>query len=366
LRGPAEADLAVNEPKTEKTPWDAVDRLIDAMSVDQVVEHGLGPLAARRWHARGRQLPVQLAREERAAKASNLVAPTLLARIRDAVDGPLVLFKGPELSRRYPGRARRFGDLDLLPEDAEQAQAALLAAGFRLQDRDWPPAGYHAERRPHYHLHPLEWPGVALRVEIHKTVKWPDGVRPPSNESIFRDAMPAPGVDGLLVPDRAQHAVLLASHAWGEIAFRRLRQLVDIVAFLEDGIEANLLEEAAAAWGFRRGWLSSVEVCRWMFYGEEKPTSVRIWARHLETLRDPRVFEMHVQAWLAPFWMVAPPKAAQLAVAALTHDFRPEIGQTWGDKLRQTARALTHPFSSKSEHTKRSGARWWQKPRNGA
>lgn len=333
------------------------------MSAEQVCEQGLGPLAAHRWRAAGRPLPLALQREERAANAANLVAPTLLKIIRDATDGPLVLFKGPELSRRYPGRARRFGDLDLLPEDAERTQAALLAAGFRLQDRDWPPAGYHATRRPHYHLHPLEWPGLPLLVEIHNHVKWPEGVRPPSSESIFAAAVPASGVDGLLLPDPAQHAILLASHAWGEIVFRRLRQLVDIVAFLEDGMDPARLEAAADAWGFRRGWRSTVDVCRWLFYGAEKPLSVRIWARHLETLREPKVIEMHLQEWLAPYWMMPPPTATRIAAAAVTRDLRPAIGQTWHDKLRQTARALRHPTSSKSEHTRRSGRRWWEKPR---
>ncbi len=338
------------------TFWESVDRLLDVLPADLVCDHGLGPLAARRLRATGRPLSQQLVREERAAAASNLVAPSLLRRIREAVEGPLVLLKGPELSRRYPDRARRFGDLDLLPEDAERAQAALLAAGFRLQDRDWPPEGYHATERPHYHLHPLEWPGVPLRVEIHKHVKWPDGVQPPANSDIFASAVPSVvGVPDLLTPAPAQHAVILASHAWGEIPFRRLRQLVDIRAFIEGGPNPAELRAAAAAWGFERGWQSALDVCAWKFEGGPEPRSVRLWARHLQEVREPTVLEMHVQEWLAPFWMMPPATATRLAATAVTRDFRPQIGQTWGDKLAQMGRALRHPFSSKTEHDRRSG-----------
>ena len=334
--------------------WDALDRVLDRLTPEAACEHGLGPLKARRLRALGEPSTEQLVREERAAGASNLVAPSLLARIRERVEGPLVVFKGPELSRRYPDRARRFGDLDLLPADAEAAQAALLDAGFVLQDRDWPPEGYDDVRRPHYHLHPLEWPGVPLRIEIHKSVKWPDGVAPPPNEDVFRHAVPT-AVPGLLTPDPAQHAILLATHAWGEIPFRRLRPLVDIMAFVEDGIDPARLRAGADAWGFARGWQSSLDVCAWMFAGAEKPLSVRTWARHLEELRDPTVVEMHLQEWLAPFWMMPPPTAARLAAVAVTRDFRPELGQTWGDKLRQIGRAVRHPFSSKTAHDARSG-----------
>ena len=343
-------------PSSPSDLWAAVDRIVDRLSPEQACDHGLGPLAARRRRELGRPLTEQLVREERAAGAANLVAPSLLARVREAVDGRIVVFRGPELSRHYPGRARRFGDLDLLPEDAERTQAALLAAGFRLQDRDWPPEGYHDTRRPHYHLHPLEWPGVPLRIEVHRHVKWPDGVTPPANEDILGNAVAAEnGVPGVLVPDPAQHAVLLASHVWGEIPFRRLRQLIDILAFVDGRIAPERLSAAADAWGFRRAWQSTLDVCAWMFAEAPKPLSVRTWARHLETLRDPTVVEMHVQEWLAPFWMMPPWTASRLATAAVTRDFRPEIGQTWGDKLAQIGRAFRHPFSSKTEHDRRSG-----------
>jgi hypothetical protein len=346
------------------TLWSAVDHLLERLGDDESCEHGLGPLAARHRRALGQKLPERLVREERAAMSSNLLAPTLLARARAAYQGQLVLVKGPELAVRYPDRARRFGDLDLLPADAEEAQAALLAAGFKLQDRDWPPPGFDDIRKPHYHLHPLEWPGLALRLEIHKHVKWPEGQRPPSNEEIFEAAVPASiGIAGLTVPDPAQHAVILASHAWGEVPMRRLRQLVDVMAFV-DGHDREQFRRVARRWGFEPGWQTSLAVADWLFSGAPKPLAVRTWARYLETLREPTVMEMHLQEWASPFWMVPPHRAVRLAAAAVARDVRPEIGQTWSDKLVQTLRALRHPLSPKSEHDRRSGRGAWRRDKH--
>jgi hypothetical protein len=342
------------------TFWSSVDRLIDRLGADESCEHGLGPLVARRTRLLGKPLPDRLAREERAAMSSNLVASTLLARARAAYDGPLVLLKGTELSRLYPDRARRFGDLDLLPGDAERAQTALLASGFRLQDRDWPPEGYDDVKKPHYHLHPLEWPGLALRIELHKHVKWPEGLRPPSNDEIFAAAVPAGvGIEGLTTPDPVQHAVILASHAWGEVPMRRLRQLVDVMAFVENRDRAPI-RRVARRWGFAPGWQTTLAVADWLFADAPKPLAVRTWARYLEALREPTVVEMHLQEWASPFWMVPPRRAVSLSAAAVARDVRPEIGQTWRDKLTQMLRALRHPLSSKSDHDRRSRRGAWR------
>lgn len=335
--------------------WSAVDRLLERLDSVAIRGHGLGPLAAYRLRSLGRVPDEELCREERAAAAAHLVAPALLARARAAYDGRLALVKGPEVALRYPGRARRFGDLDLLPDDAEAAQAALLAAGFRLQDRDWPPVGYDEQRRPHYHLHPLEWPGLALRIEVHKRVKWPKGLEPPRTAEILEAAVPSSlGIDGLLVPDPLHHAVLLASHAWGEVAMRHLRELLDVAVFVADD-DRDELARVAGRWGFGRGWNTTVAVGDWLLRGGPEPLAVRVWARYLRSLRDPNVLEMHVQEWLAPFWLAPPRQALQRLGAALARDLRPEPDQTWREKGRQTVRAILNPLTPASEHRRRSG-----------
>lgn len=343
--------------------WPAIDRALDRLDVDSLSKHGLGPLAAHRLQMLGRQVDDRLLREQRAAGAAHLVAPTLLARARNAYDGQLIMLKGPEVTARYPARSRRFGDIDLLAGDADAAQAALLAAGFRLQDRDWPPPGYDLDRHPHYHLHPLEWPGLALCVEVHKSVKWPKGLKPPRSEEIAEAAVPSSlGIDGLLVPDPRHQAVLLASHAWGEVVMRHLRELLDVTLFAHDADRAELAR-IAASWGFQPGWRTTVSVPDWLFYGEPEPSAVKVWARYLRTLREPTVAEMHIQEWLAPFWLVPPRRALRKTAAAVGRDLRPEPNQTWGEKLRQTWLAVRHPLAAESAHDRRS-RRAGTRPRN--
>jgi hypothetical protein len=359
LPNPQNDSVEVAEPRQVPepwaVPWPIVDRLLARLDVGAICDHRLGPLAAYRRRLLGQEVPEQLRREERAAATANLVAPALLARARDAYDGTLVVLKGPEVTSRYPGRARRFGDLDLLPADAEKAQEALLAAGFRLQDRDWPPEFYDEVHRPHYHLHPLEWPGLALRIEIHKHVKWPEGLAGPSNAEIFEAARPGtPTIDGLLVPDPSHHAVLLSSHAWGEVPMRHIRELMDILAFV-DGTGRDEAARVAKRWGFRRGWETTLSVADWLLHDAPEPVAVKLWARYLRGLREPTVIEMHLQEWLAPFWMAPPKSAVRFAAAAVARDLVPGPDQTWPDNARQILRALAHPFSSKAEHDLRSG-----------
>ena len=93
------------------------------------------------------------------------------------------------------------------------------------------------------------------------------------------------------------------------------------------------------------------------YWSEPEPRLVGVWARYLRDLREPNVLEMHVQEWLSPFWLTTPRAAARKAFRAVLRDLSPEPDQTWGGKLRQTIRALTHPRSSTSEHYVRSGYR---------
>jgi hypothetical protein len=348
--------------------WEGVNRLLERLTPELAAEHGLGPLAARQRRLAGAEVPEHLLQEERAGRAATLVAPALLKRAREAYDGPLLLVKGPELVARYPDAARRFGDLDLVAGDAEEAQAALLAAGFRLQEhKAWPPEGYDDVRRPWYHLHPLEWPGLALRIEIHKHVRWPEGLRPPRNEELFEAAVPSVvGVEGLLTPHPDHHAVLLVSHTWSEHPMSKLRQLLDVLAFVGDR-DREELRRLAARWGIERGWTSTFAVGDWLFRRAPEPRLVGIWARYLRELREPTVFETHVQEWLSPFWLTTPGPAARKALNAVLRDFQPRPNQSWGGKVRQTIRAITHPRRQRTEHSIRSGYRrtatgQWKRP----
>ena len=211
--------------------WPVVDRLLERLDADALRAHALVPLAAERIRSRGEDVPQELLKEERAAKMANLIAPSVLDRARDAYEGPMLVLKGPEVSALYPGRARMLVDLDLLVADAPAAWKSLLAVGFEPADR--------LERvlPSFYHLNPIELPGFPLPIELHKSAKWPAGLRPPPNEVLFEAAVPASvEVEGLLTPAPAHHTLLLAGHAWAERPLERFRDLID-VALMADGID---------------------------------------------------------------------------------------------------------------------------------
>lgn len=338
--------------------WDGVDRLLDRLSPEAAAEQKLGPLAARRLRALGRPIPENLAREERAARAGSLVAPAVLARVRAAYDGPLLLIKGPELASCYPAGARRLGDLDLIAGDAERAQAALLQHGFTEKAM-----GVEADYLRHHHLHPLIYPGLAVPIEIHRQAMWPSGLTGPSNEELFEAAAPATvGVDGLLAPDRRHHALLLAAHAWGEVPMRNLREFVDVLALTDDR-DREELRRLARRWGFERGWLATLAAADWLLRDGPEPRFVPVWARYLRTLREPTVLEMHVQKWLSPFSLAPTRAALRLSAAAIVSDVRPGLSEGWGTKSARIAHALSNALSGKSAHERQSSERGIRPPR---
>ena len=160
----------------------------------------------------------------------------------------MMVLKGPEVSALYPGRARMLVDLDLLVADAPAAWKSLLAAGFEPADR------LERVSPSFYHLNPIELPGFPLPIELHKSAKWPAGLRPPPNEVLFEAAVPASvEVQGLLAPAPAHHTLLLAGHAWAERPLERFRDLID-VAVMADGIDSRELEQTATEWGWDRVW----------------------------------------------------------------------------------------------------------------
>ena len=123
-----------NDSRTQRESalWARVDRLIDsAPSPRDVRAHGLQLLAARRLRSLGRPVPPGLAREELHAAFVWHALPSLLAEVRAACEGPILVIKGPAAAAQYPDPTLRpFVDVDLVVPDAAQTQHELLAAGF--------------------------------------------------------------------------------------------------------------------------------------------------------------------------------------------------------------------------------------------
>jgi hypothetical protein len=172
--------------------WDRVDSLLARAPHDDALRlHRVELLEARRRRANGLELG-SLAADETTALVRDLAVIPLLARVRAAWDGPLVIHKGAETGLDYPGpRLRPFCDLDLLTDDAAGAQAALLAAGFQ-RSREAESFGVV------HHECPLEWPGLPMTVELHSRPNWVGRVPAPPIRELLAGAVPSRlGVDGV-------------------------------------------------------------------------------------------------------------------------------------------------------------------------
>jgi hypothetical protein len=325
--------------------WESVDRLIGAAPDERALTvHRLEPLAARRLRSLGVPVPEAAAESERLGAAFSLAAEAHLARARAAVEGPLLVVKGPEVAALYPDPATRVSrDVDLVAADPEDVQRRLLAAGFAEAGS----ADYYADAP---HLLPLAWPGLPVEVEVHGRPNWPPWLAAPTPEALLEDAVPsATGVDGLLAPSPERHALVLAAHAWTHGPLTRLRDLLD-VAVMTAQADRDELERLAEAWGMARLWRTTDAIAAALFLGGPQPRPLRTWARNLSAVRERTVAEQHVARWVG--WHAALPRrlAVRATIDELRDDLTPERGETWGRKLRRSVRAVRNAFVRRSEH----------------
>jgi hypothetical protein len=313
--------------------WDGVDAALARATLSGILAHKLGPLAAYRLRRLGEPIPPVLQQEQRAASLAMIAGVRLIERIRAGLPGPFVLIKGPEVAHMYPGRARRFRDIDVLTTDARAAQRALLRSGFvEVTDDDL--------AVPDYHLPPLQWPALALEVEVHSSPKWPRSAGEPPLAQILEAAIPsATSVDGVLTPTPVHHTLILASHAWVHEPLRTLRDLTDIAALAVQADEREL-DRTARAWGIGRLWRTTSCAIDALFFGGRRTFPLRSWARHLESVRDRSRLESYLE-WLShSFWEVPPHEAPLQTLDAFRHLLKPDAGESWGLKLRRAPHAF--------------------------
>jgi len=289
-------------------------------------------------------VPDRMLAAERLAAAGTLAAPVLMAKVRAAIDGPVLLMKGAEVARHYPDPAlRSFGDLDLIVPDAQRSQRQLMEAGLELCGEAWVYEGIH-------HLRPLRLPELPLIVEFHHAPKWIDGLEPPSVPELLELAVPAPHLgEGVLTLPPGPHALLMAAHTWGHYPLTPLRDLLDIALVAREANPAEI-ERLAAIWGIERVWRSTWRAADHLFGDGRRPASTRIWARHLTGVRERTVLESHLQRWLAGVWALPRRQAVGSFWKAVANDLRPEGDERWRAKLRRTRTALRDAFVRKSHH----------------
>jgi hypothetical protein len=337
-------------PKSDDRLWASIAELVErsAAEVEGLMFHGLGPLAAELLGAEGLPVPSPLRRHQERMRVFALTVPFILERVRNATAEPLLLVKGPEVAQRYPGGARAYGDIDILVRDAPKAQRDLVAAGFReLDDPTGIWSGIH-------HLPPVRLSDATLKIEVHSEPKWPTGLQAPSVDALFSAAVPsAIPVAGVLAPDPAHHALLMAAHAWAHKPLGRVRDLVDIGALRAEA-DLRLLHQTARDWGIARLWRTMEEALDALLAGRST-LPLRLWAGHLRELRDQTVLEAHLERLLSPIWGYPRSQAPTLVATALVNEIRPAFDESWGGKAKRTAAALRRPSAPLGEHRRKLG-----------
>jgi hypothetical protein len=275
------------------------------------------------------------------------VAPVLLERARAAYEGQLMLMKGPEVAAWYRDPSDRgFRDLDLLADDAPAAQRALIKAGFVEFEEFGDPARYSDAQ----HLCPLILPGLPLVIELHRHPNQPWWLPRLSAGEVLQHGVPsATGVDGLLGPEPAVHALLLVAHGWAHHPLARLRDLLDVAAVLASG-GRHSAEELAREWGWDGMWRVALAVTDAVLGDDDRPAALNVWARHLSSVRDRTVLENHIARVAAPA-QALPVKSVPAAMAGVLWGVAnrgPE--ERWADKLRRSRLAICHALMATSRH----------------
>ena len=339
--------MAAKPPQTHTAAdpiWAGVDRLLARGGEPGLAFHRLEPLAARRLRALGEEPPEELVETERLGTAFALAAGVHLARARAAVDGPLLVVKGPELAALYPDPTLRISrDLDLVVPDPEAAQRALVAAGF-VESGD---PDFYA-RAPH--LLPLAWPGLPVELEVHGSPNWPLRAAPPTAAELLEGAVPsASGVDGVLAPAPDKHVLILAAHAWTHGPLARARDLLD-VALMTRAADPAAVDRLARTWAIEKLWRTTSAVAEALFLGSPPPRPLRGWAKNLAEVRERTVLEQHVARWRCWFDAYPAGPALRASLDEVQEDLSPQPGETWGAKLRRSRRAVRNAFAHKSAH----------------
>ena len=327
--------------------WRAVDQAIDRSpsSVD-LRAHRLHLLAARRFRSVGRPVPNDFAADERLAAAVTLAAEITLERARAAYDGTLVLMKGLEVARRYPSPTLRpFRDVDLLADRPEEAQRALVAAGFAPLGRD--DRSYDDQ----HHLRPLCLPGLPVLVELHRRPVWVSWAPPPSTPELFSDAVEsATGITGVLALSPAHHSLVLAAHSWEGTPLRRILDLIDVTLVAREADPAELWD-AARRWRMDGVWRTTTAAADAVLFGAPAlPWPVRVWAGGLDAARDRSMVRDHLARLIAPFSVLPLKHAFPVAAEALARGIRPAEGEAWRVKAARMRRAVRHAFERVSVH----------------
>lgn len=228
--------------------------------IEQAVAHGVAPLLRNRLVRLGffetlpaparDALDAQYLQESVRALARYHELGTLVDRLADA-GAQVIALKGIYLARAVytePG-LRPMSDMDLLfrVEDLEDAQAALIALGYKREGMEFPPSHYPPR---HHQLPPFTRDG-ATAVEVHTSIERPSAPFPIDHDGIWGRARPwSVGGQGLLALAPEDLLLHLCLHAAYHHKFRiGLSALMDIALVVErESLDWAALAVRARQW----------------------------------------------------------------------------------------------------------------------
>jgi hypothetical protein len=159
-------------------------------------------------------------------------------------------------------------------------------------------------------------------VEVHHRPSRPFWLAPVSAESLFRSAVPsATGVQGILAPEPAAHAVLVVAHAWIDDPLGKVGQLLDAASPLASA-DHGRAGAFARAWGWEEMWKTTLSVIDCVVGAKRRTLAHSLWARHLRGVRERVVLENHISRLAAPIWSLPArdvPRALAWAFATRRH-----------------------------------------------
>jgi hypothetical protein len=105
------------------------------------------------------------------------------------------------------------------------------------------------------------------------------------------------GLDGILAPDPARHALLIVAHAWAHEPLRCLRDLVDVQA-VAAFVDRGEIQRVSSSWRVTRLWRTVDTVASALLGQSRTPLAFQLFGRHLIEVRERTVLENHLQQWL--------------------------------------------------------------------
>ena len=202
--------------------------------------------------------------------------------------------------------------------------------------------------------------GSGSQVEIHLRPMLPDQAEAPLAE-IFEAAVPSSlAIDGISAPRAEHHALMLAAHAWGHEPLGSVARPDRRRGGRRRSQTRPSSRDPRERWGMDQIWRTTAASSAALLDGGRTPMALRVFGRHLATVRERTVLENHRSA-LAALRSGSCPSGRRCSAPAEYSDRSccPTPANPGGTSSSASGARLLHPSRSMTEHTEgwRGGAR---------